>query len=375
MSFLNFFKDKSEKKYEPRVLIESNSPLCNLQALVEDDDRCAYFYLYNPGSENPILSTCWIRNYVKAPEKKDIKSMREGKAPLLEAKFCDHPNGARRLEPSKLHIVWFEEGDGVALLYDNELLSVIPGWANHQCPGYSRDCNEISDLAWPLGKPNDNVLFKRVSKAKEFWDSWNEELWGSVQQSYLDVLRTEIGDYSKYYAIDGGNWPPKAMVRVEKGNLTYIITIGVSIVPQPAVEQYYEEPSSYRRFEFAFVIETELLKRNESGILSYISGQTGLPWVHRTWLGHGHTIPCDQIWPEEKAFSSVLLLNSKFRNDLPGINFPKYRGDDINLVWIVPITEDERLFAQSNSSDKLIERFSGNEPVWVFDGKKKFIKF
>lgn len=366
------FKEKPDKNDEPRVLIESCSPTCNLQAFVEEDDRCAYFYMISPVSENPVVSVCWIRNYVKAQQDKDMESMRKGRAPVLEAKLCCHPNGAERLDPAKLQIVWFEEGDGAGLLYEDELICVIPGWADHRCRGYSKDCKDISDLAWPLR--SENILFDRVYKAKEFWDNWNENSWGIIQKEFLEAITSSIGEYTKYYAIDGGNWPPKAMVRIEKDNITYLVTLGVSIVPQPKVEQYLEEPDLHRRFEFAFAIETDLLKRNESGILRYISAQTGLPWAYQTWLGHGHTIPCDQIWPDEREFSSVLLLNSNSRDDLPRINFPQYRGDRVNLLWIVPITEEERAFAQSNSSDKLLEKHDESNPIWLFNRKAKFAK-
>jgi len=166
--------------------------------------------------------------------------MRDGKAPMLPYDYCSHTDGAEKLETSKLEIVWFEEGDGAALLYNGEILCVIPSWSSTQCPGYSRDCIKESQLAWPLGNPSSNVLFERISKAKAFWDSWSDNSWGKIQESYLAVIEKSIGKYDKYYSIDGGYWPPKAMVTIEKGNLTYIMTLGVSVIPQPKVEMYYD---------------------------------------------------------------------------------------------------------------------------------------
>ena len=273
---------------EPKVLIESYSPNCNLQAVAEEDNRCVYLYLFGETADGEnFMNACWVRNYEKAPEKADVQAMREGKAPILPAEYCKHPEGEERLDPSKLEIVWFEEGDGVALLYDHEILSVIPGWSSQECPGYARDCIEESEYAWSLGSPSENVLHKRVRKAKAFWDNWNENSFGEIQTTYLEAIEKSVGKYDKYYAIDGGHWPQKALITIPKDDLTYIVTLGVSIIPQPKVELYYEDPAPYRRFELGFVLKTELLNRNKNGILSYISGLASYPWDCLTWLDHG----------------------------------------------------------------------------------------
>ncbi|WP_055668651.1 suppressor of fused domain protein [Desnuesiella massiliensis] len=369
-------KDSLSKKkdIEPRILIESNSPNCDIQAVIEEDNRCVYFYLFGqPKYQEKFMNICWVRNYEKAPKETDVQAMRDGKAPMLPYDYCAHPNGAERLDPSKLEIVWFEEGDGAALLYDKEILSVIPGWSNPQCPGYSKDCIKVSEFAWPLGSPSENVLFERVRKSKEFWDNWNEDSWEKVQTAYLQAIERSLGKYDKYYAIDGGHWPPKAMVTINKDNLTYIITLGVSLIPQPKVEMYYEEPEQYRRFELGFAMKTELFNKNKNGILAYVSGQTSLPWDCQTWLGHGHTIPCDQIWPDSREFPFILLLSDNEVNNVPTVNFPLNKEDVINLLWMVPITSEERMFAEDKGSEALIEKYSRNrEDLWVFKGNSKF---
>jgi hypothetical protein len=362
------------KDIEPRVLIESNSPNCNIQAVVEEDNRCVYFYLFGQAEyQDKFMNSCWVRNYEKAPKGMDVQAMRAGKAPMLSYDYCSHTNGAERLDPLKLEIVWFEEGDGAALLFDGDILSVIPSWSSSQCPGYSRDCVKESEFAWPLGNPSTNVLFKRVRKAKEFWDNWNDNSWGEIQESYLAVIEKSIGKYNKYYAIDGGHWPPKAMIIIEKGNLTYIITLGVSVIPQPKVETYYEEPREYRRFEFGFAIETEVLNKNKNGILGYISAQTSLPWSCLTWLGHGHTIPCDQIWPGSEEFPFILLTSSNKTNNVLNMDLPLYRDDPVNVLWMVPITIVEQKYAQDYSSELMIKDYlKDTDDLLVFRGNSKF---
>lgn len=362
------------KDIEPKVLLESNSPNCNIQAIVEADNRCVYLYLFGqPDNHDKFMSSCWVRNYEKAPKEIDVHAMRAGKAPMMPFDCCSHTNGTEKLEASELEIVWFEEGDGAALLYKGEILCVIPSWSNQECPGYSKDCIKESQFAWPLGDSSSNVLFARVRKAKEFWDGWNDNSWDKFQQVYLGTIEKSIGKYNKYYAIDGGYWPPKAMITIEKGNLTYVITLGVSIIPQPKVEMYFEEPREYRRFEFGFIIETELLNKNRNGILSYISAQTSLPWNCLTWLGHGHTIPCDQIFPEAKEFPFVIFINTKEINKVPVIDLPAYREDPINILWMVPITSSEKKYAEDCGSEVMIDEHTKDiADLLIFRWNSKF---
>ena len=51
------------------------------------------------------------------------------------------PRDGRRSSRGRCEPLWFEEGDGVAVLENGKLLAVIPGWsdAGRGMPGYSRD--------------------------------------------------------------------------------------------------------------------------------------------------------------------------------------------------------------------------------------------
>lgn len=87
-----------------------------------------------------------------APEALDVEAMGHGRAPMLPRDCCAHPEGAERLDPEQLAIVWFEEGDAAALLYRDEIVSVIPGWAGsstdeHSYPGYARTASESRTCA------------------------------------------------------------------------------------------------------------------------------------------------------------------------------------------------------------------------------------
>ncbi len=64
-------------KSEPEIIVESWSPVCNIQAFVEKNDTCYYLYLWgNPSSDNPQIKTCWIANRKKSPKEMDLEAMR-----------------------------------------------------------------------------------------------------------------------------------------------------------------------------------------------------------------------------------------------------------------------------------------------------------
>ncbi|NOU56944.1 suppressor of fused domain protein [Brevibacillus borstelensis] len=357
------------------ILLEELSPFCPIQAFVEEYDDCVYFYLWDyPGEEYARIRSCWVRNYKKAPESLDLEAMESGKGPMLPRALCAHPEGAERLDPDHLSIVWFEECDAAALLYKEEILSVIPGWAGPSddgrsfYPSYARDCIGESDLCFPLGTSETNALYERVESAKQFWQSWDANPWTHLQQQYLDAITRELGPIDNYYAIDGGHWPPKAMVKIVKEEITYVVTLGVSILPQPKVEQYTETPEQLRRFELAFACETEWLAKNEKQMLQYISGQTSLPWSSLTFFARGHTIPCREIGQIHERFTSVLLAQPA---NAPAISFPDMGEDPVNLLWMIPITDEERQFAENHGSEALIQRSAGKD-LLVFNGECKF---
>ncbi|CEH28829.1 Suppressor of fused protein (SUFU) [Aneurinibacillus migulanus] len=359
---------------ESKTLIEEQSPLCPIVAFVEESNQCVYFYLMeHPDSEARRFRTVWVRNYGEAPDDiSSVEDMRSGLPPRLPASFCAHPDGAEKLSPEKLEIVWFEEGDAAALLYEEDVLAVIPGWGgNDEYPGYARDCIGMAPYGMPLGDPSENVLFKRVEQARQFWQSWDEESWPQLQASLLQAIENSLGKHTKYYAIDGGSWPPRAMITIEQGDITYVVTVGVSLVPQPVVEQYTEEPEKHRRIELALALPTVLLQQNEQGILQYISGLPNIPWQQITWIGHGHTINSDQFSGDEE-FTAILLVQSP--EHAPHIPFASYRGDDISLLWMVPITEAEHEYAMQNSSMKLLQKAKETtaDSLWLFDGQAKF---
>jgi hypothetical protein len=169
-------------------------------------------------------------------------------------------------------------------------------------------------------------------------------------------IENVLGEATKYYAIDGGNWPSCALLRFTRPEATYLITIGNCSRPQPNVEMSMDDPAPARRMELAAMLPKQWDENAINSFGSYLSGQSKLPWNRYTWLGNGHTIPCDS-WKNPKYTAALLCTRN------PGelaIDLGSQFGDPVNLLWFLPITEREREFAVANSSAALLRKLPAN---------------
>lgn len=354
---------------EPEILVDSWSPVCEIQAFVEESESCCYFYLwFYPGQENSYVKSCWICNTIAAPEGIDKEAMENGNAPAMPAEYVKHDKNGIQLVPETLSIVWFEEGDAAALLEDGKLLCVIPGWGGYQgFNGYSGYAIGTAPFAWELSGAQE-VLDSRIKKSQAFWEYFEGDFWGSVQQMHLDILEKFFGKHEKYYAIDGGKFPPKALVTGKKNEICYGITAGVSMIPMPQVEQYYQEQTDdFRRIELGFAASLEP-EQVCMKMYSFLSGLSALPWQEIGFLGHGHTIPCNVI----DGFCAVLFLNSNCVSEIPSLSYPDFMGDRINLLWLVPLREKEYQMIKEIGVEEFLNRLGKRrEEIYIFSGENK----
>ena len=344
-------------------LVEDVSPFGNIMAVVEDDERVVYFYLHYTEREDdddsgPAMKACWVRNRLPAPAKLDLAAMKEGCPPLMPAAHCRSPAACPPLKGDALRVIWFEEADSAALLEHDEILAIIPAWSGEGgFAGYARDCVGEGEFAWEIGA--ENVMHERVRQAKEFWSLWDdEEFWGNWRDERMAAIEAVLGPHAKYYAIDGDEFPPKAMLRFDLPDRFVLITVGVSLFCLPKVERHFDDPSPYRRIELAAALDPKCSAKELDRFADYLSAQAKFPWSKFTWLGAGHTMPCDST-PKScggKEFPAAVLAR-----ELPGIKpiaLPAFRGDPINLLWFYPISAAERSLAIEKGSQRLFELLS-----------------
>ncbi len=352
---------------EPEIIFAASSPNGNMTAFVDQDDRVANFSLVGSSDTGSSFQKgCWIRNLRAAPawieEPTDARS-----TPMMPREFCRHPDGAPPFRgESEFRVVWFEEGDAAALIEGDSILAIVPAWSGFkQFHGYARDCIGESPFASELD--DSNLLIPRIHRAEEFWRSWEESPgpWPQIQENLLSAIGRQIGPEHTYYGIDGGKWPPKALLRIELETCVVLVTIGVSIRPQPTVEMTFEDPSPYRRIELGICLSKEAPEETVNSASQYIADQTLLPWGRCTWFGDGHSLPCDAFVPGHYMtdISSVLLL--KDPKGAPTLELPPYRNDPVGVLWIVGITEKERRVAMRHGSQELVTNLSEAGIGWV----------
>lgn len=333
------------------VLLEEVGPNGNIQAVVESDDDVCFFYLFGAEETDFEMKSVWVRNHTPAPDAPDVARMRAGTPPRNHAAHCRHPKGQPRPKGKRLRVVWLPEGNGAALYEEDEILAIIPPWSGMEgFHGYARDNIGDGPLAWELSA--DNVLLERFEEAEAYWHQWDDEnLWPSIQSALLERIEKSLGAYSNYYAIDGGNWPPKALVRINQKDKIILLTIGVSGRPQPNVEMSTEVPELLRRIELGAVLPKSWPDDAIKRFRGYLSAQSNYPWNNYSWLGPGHTIPCDS-W-QNREFSFALLLHE--HPGVTGLSLDPQFGDPVNVLWFVPISAAERQTAVDGGSERLAE--------------------
>lgn len=359
---------------DAEILLEETSPGGYLEAVVEQDERVAYLYLRAPENEEFGLKTCWLRNLRAAPDTLNVSEMREGLAPVNPRANCVYPEGQAPLKAEDLSLVWFPEGDAVAVLKRGDFLAAIPSWSGHgDFHGYARDAVGQGPLAWGLEEPEQFI--GRIRKAQQYWAAWEADPnpWRIYQSKLLDYYESKLGPHSRYFAIDRDEWPPRALVLFERDECTYLVTVGLCLRPQPQVEMAFEDPSDHRRIELAAALSKSVDTASVMKLADYIGANADLPWCNFTFLGHGHTIPCNAFAEDRslKDLGAVILTrepaDAPFQLDL------EIGGDPINLLWIIPITEKERTLAQATNSAALFEKFPGGAPSCRIQKRKSVL--
>ena len=356
MSLLKkLFGSDATKREKPEVLMELRSPACPITAIVEQDNQVAYFYLWGDEDSDFGVKACWIRNLDEAPINADLKQMEEGIPPMLTKAYCRFSEGQIPLQADDLEIVWFEEGDGAALMEKGEVIAIIPSWAGmNGFSGYARDCVAEGDYCWEL--KSSNILLERVRKAKEYWRLWDLEVnpFHMIQPQLLQQYEDNLGKSDQYFAIDGNEWPPRGLF-LKKGEIKDVfVTVGLSLLPMPVAEMYSEDPNEVNRIELGFLLNAGLSQAELNLIGSWISGQAGIPWRRISWLGNGHTVTFNIL--ERTKMTSVVLV--KHLNHLPDIQLENYRDSQVNILWMVPITEKERNFIIDHGFEPFSEKLN-----------------
>ena len=336
---------------EPDVLLAEISPHGNVQAVVEVDGHTCFFYLTGAEGEGFGVRSVWVRNLVEAPASLDVDSIQRGHAPMNPLAYCRSPSTTTPPDAEELEVVWLPEGNGAALFEGQDMLAVIPPWSGYKgFNGYSRDALGQGPLAWEFD--SDNVLLGRFEEARAYWKAWQEgDPWESAWQGILDACEAALGPSDSPAAFDDGLWPPLSFVYIASEDAHYLITAGVSLLPQPNVESAIEDYEAHRRIELGVVLPATW---DDDAVVRAIAAlvRTGsYPWENFTWFGPGHTVDFD-AWKNPMYTGAMLVRDHPA---VPEVELPDQCGDPVRVLWLIPLSEAERDRAMEEGSDAVLE--------------------
>ena len=194
-----------------------------------------------------------------------------------------------------------------------------------------------------------------------YWDIMRGGYLETMQQEQLAAMEAFFGPHKKYYAIDGGGFPPKALVTGERKGSQYAFTLGNGALAQPKVEQYFQDETwKYRRMELGVAFPKGCSQEGIMAMLNYTAAQASLPWKELGWLGHGHTIPCSGV----EGYEGVLLLSPGLCGVQEGPAYPMFMDEPVNLLWMMLLTGEEYELVKEQGTDPILEKKGADPAAW-----------
>lgn len=334
------------------ILHESTNPHGTLRAIVENDGRTIYFYLWNGDTSASEMRVGWVQNLGRPAEARDAAAMDSGHAPENPIAFCRDPDGVAAPEAASLKVSWLPDGSGAALRVDGVIHAVVPP----QPPGQrvvslSRHAAEDSALARVLRA--DDPLVQAFDEADAYWTLWEDERFCvAAGEAILAQYESSWGAPANHFSIDNGQWPPRNLVQTHVGDWEVFATVGLSLVPQPNVPRSGPRgPETYRRLELAALIPVGWSEERRAPVVQQLAQMAWFPWAKFTWLGHGHTFTL--AFSEADGWESCMLMTGPLPIEKPRLG--PVQGDPVNLVFLLPVAKQEVERAKVEAAAAVIE--------------------
>lgn len=358
----------------PDVLIESDNPYRTRRASLLAEEGDLYLYLSALSGTGrdpdvvvaPTVSAVWVANLGPAPEQLTPGGEHDlGRPPIMGRDGtafplgCPPPHGTPEL-------VWFEEGDGVALLDADGLLAVIPGWGGKaRFSGYARYCRTQTPLAWPLGPEAQATLDERVAASREFWAWRLTDGWTEIESSGLAHLDARLGPHEAMWRVDGGSFPEMSASRHRlRGHDVWVTsTTGLSAQRMPQVDQFASDLAG--RVELAVAHRTD-----DDQVRDAIVGPASIPFQRMTWVGDGHVID-GQAETNTSLGSGVagVLLSANPPPDaglsIPDLSGLRRRGEAVTWLWVLAMDSTTLALAKAKGSKAALDALASAGRSWV----------
>ena len=333
---------------DPNIILEEANPYETFAASVEDDGRTIYLYMHPLKDENQNPKAVWLRNLIAAPNDTDRESMKHGTAPCLKKSSCAHPEGQSTISRERLGILWFQEGNGVAIYVDEKLEAVIPPWSGRDgLFGYSAQCTSQDAGTLPLLETNKGLI-GRVKENEDFWKKRNDtSYWSSFRDSLLNHYENTFGNHTNYFTLSDRKYPPLAIVEFEREDKIIYATLGMSYQNMPRVELEAKNPEEHLRSEIITA------RSSRTDWMPGLMGRIAIyPWLFNRWLGSGHTYESGLTQPYADFIMTDDYEDCFLRK--PGdFNFENKK---VSFLLAIPIHQEDLLVVKVRGIPHVLKR-------------------
>lgn len=357
----------------PEVLLQQTSPYRTRRASLLRGPSDTYLYLEDTSGPTPeTCSAVWVSNHAPAPARVVAAAAAgdgngsAGAPPRMGALGTSHPDGCPPLGPG-LRFVWFEEGDGVALVDDSGFVAAIPGWAGgDDFFGYSRHAVGRTVLAWGPTPPEIEALSVKIYESGDFWRWRTTDGWPQVRAAAQAHVGARLGEPVETFPVSSGDGPEVIATRHRlDGDVWVTVTTGLSTQRMAGVEQYVNEPDECSRIELAVA-----RRGADAEVAELIASVASIPFDRCTWLGEGHTIggrpgSHPTFGPDRAA---VLLSGNPPVGagppppDLTGLTV---RGEPVTYLWLLVIDEPTFALARGRDASAALEHMGSRGESWI----------
>lgn len=351
----------------PELLLQETSPYGTRRASVLRGEGDIYLYLEDVVGEEPATtSIVWVANHQPAPTDASVVTP-PGTPPRMGAGGTRHPEGCPELGQT-LKLVWFEEGDAVALVDAEGVVAVIPGWAGRDgFYGFARYARGRSSLAWELTNEARRVLDSKVTESRDFWNWRQGPAWPEIQSSGLAHLEQRVGAQEGTWPIGDAAFPELMASRHRFGNerVWVTATTGLSAQRMAGVEQHLDVPDGATRIELA------IARSNPDQAGAEILGSlAAIPFGRCTWLGEGHTIGgVPGSYPAFGPDRAAILLTARPPfppgQPPPDLSGLMRRVAPVTYLWVMVIDQATFLMARDRDATTALEHLTEIEATWI----------
>ncbi|MEO6908044.1 MAG: suppressor of fused domain protein [Abditibacteriaceae bacterium] len=184
----------------------------------------------------------------------------------------------------------------------------------------------------------DNFLCPREEHYQNFFGSLTQEIMHSsdAKEVHIDIYQFEPTPDRPFWTL---------------------ITSGMSNQIQPELEDSH----SSRRTEILMYAEEP-----QGWMFSVMKGLAEMPFEDNTNLHWGHTVPNGMPMTAQPSLLTSFFFMPPFFEPLE-FNELKLEDDTVDFLWMIPITETERMYAIEHGSDQLYEKIEDADMPIVVD--------